>query len=355
MNIRIGKIIGWIIIIFLGIPSLFTAIWATGITKGMLSRQLISVIPQQILTNLPDLAQTALNEAQKPGAIKDQNTSTWMMAAGRANKNLNTVLNESGISQWLENDLGKALGQIEPMLKGEEEMKNIEVNMEPLKTALTTPIVEDYLKQVVNSLPTCTSQQLTEWRDELAASNEEKQIPACNPGARMVNQIWEGYRTQVNNIPSIGQINDGVSTTTPVRFNLIGWINNWIWVLFLLPLLTIGAGVWLSENNRAKRLSSGGWIMAATALGTLVSGLICQNAIKAAVAAGNFGWQQGTSSPWSWEFYSALTKQIGGIATPLVDQVFSPVINLAIIFLVLGIGMAVAGRDMWQVQVLSKK
>jgi hypothetical protein len=346
MTNRIIKILGWGIIIFIGMPSLFAAIWATGITKGVLSRQLISVVPQQILKNLPDLTQTAFNEAQKPGAIKDENAVIWIKAAGSTDNDIKTVLRESGISQWLENDLGKALGQIEPMLNGDQEMKNIEVNMEPLKIALITPIVEDYLKQVVGNLPPCTSDQITEWRKELATTDQGKQIPACNPGVSLVNQIWEGYVIQVNKIPSVEQINDGVSTTTPVRFNLIGWINNWIWVLFLIPLMAIGVGVWLSENNRAKRLSSSGWIMAATALGTLVTALVGQSAIKAAVAAGNFGWQQTTSSPWSWEFYSAITKQIGGIATPLVDQIFSPVINLAIIFLVLGIGMAVAGRDM---------
>lgn len=346
MSKSIKDILGWAVIIIMGMPSLMVSIWAVGAVAGIINSRLITVIPQDILSNLPVLAQTALREAQKPGAVKNNNTGAWIKAAGKTNKDIKEVMDESGLSTWLITDLSQALSQLEPMFNGEQALTNIEVDMEPFKKALTNETVKDYFMNVVDNLPECTVDQVALWKNELAKTQGEKEIPACNPGNVVITQVWDGFSTQVSKIPNMGLIGD-LPARNAVKFNFFGWINRWVWLMFLIPILSLGAGVWLIGENTGQRLKSGGWIVGAVGGGALLTGLLVRSASRAAMLAGNFGsWQVPADSPWGWEFYSSVSRQIGQVISPTFEQILGPVINLAVIILVIGVGMVLASRDL---------
>ncbi len=78
------KILALLIIILLGLPILFGIIWVTGVTKATISPEFISDLPQEIIAEIPDIAEEIFQEAQDKNVISDENTRAWFQAAAKA-------------------------------------------------------------------------------------------------------------------------------------------------------------------------------------------------------------------------------------------------------------------------------
>jgi len=50
----IRKVIGLLIIIFIGVPVLISIIWAVGITRAVVSPEFLSEMPREIITKIPE-------------------------------------------------------------------------------------------------------------------------------------------------------------------------------------------------------------------------------------------------------------------------------------------------------------
>ena len=73
MNI-FRKIIGLLMIIFLGLPLIFGIIWAVGLTKAAVSPEFVTEFPQKIIAEIPIILDEVFEEAQEKNMISNPNT-----------------------------------------------------------------------------------------------------------------------------------------------------------------------------------------------------------------------------------------------------------------------------------------
>lgn len=179
----------------------------------------------------------------------------------------------------------------------------------------------------------------------------EKYLPACNPGVRITNQIWSELATQVEKLPDSSPINDGVSRSTSQTVNVLGMIEGWMWLMFLLPVGAILLGVWLTSKGRGKRLSDGGMVAVTGGILTYLSAMGAKSASQTAMAVNSWGFNYDPDSPFSYDFYSTIANRMGEAIMPFVQNLFDPVINIAVIVTVVGAILAIAGRDLGQKEI----
>lgn len=202
----IRKVIGLLIIIFIGIPALIGIIWAVGITRAVVSPEFLSEMPREIITKVPDLLQDTLEAVDREDVIRDEDARRWVRAVAEAETTPKELLEKIGIMDWLKTELSQSLEDIGQILRGKIKPRPVILDMRPLKAALRHEGINQYLREILGKLPPCTDDQTREWVEAVV---EEKPFrheapPACQPPdlVKAVEILRAAWIEEVDEIPN---------------------------------------------------------------------------------------------------------------------------------------------------------
>ena len=101
----VRKIIALLIIALIGLPILFGVVWVVGLKKATVSSEFISELPQEIIREIPDIAEAIFEEGQDERVIRDENTRAWFQAAAEAGVSPKQMMADIVLLDWLEYEL----------------------------------------------------------------------------------------------------------------------------------------------------------------------------------------------------------------------------------------------------------
>lgn len=254
MNI-IRKIIGLFIIFCIGIPVLIGIIWTAGISNAALSPEFYIEVPKKIIQETPALLDELINEMKDDWRISDPNTKQWLEALAKNDIKILDVINQSGIKEWLENEVAYKTGLIGEMLKGEISIQEIRLDLIPLKEALRSPIVREYIVNTLKNLPECANEQLEEWAEAISFPKGLFDLPACQPTepekAIMALAMFDDLKIDdiPDSVPMVENPDDKDLRFLPLRINIFKLTMFFIYLLFIFPIGVIFTGALIAGDK----------------------------------------------------------------------------------------------------------
>lgn len=266
MNV-LRKTFGVLILMLIGIPTLLAMIWSVGVTRGVVSAEFLSDLPQDIIEQVPDMFEEVLQEVDREDLIVDSNERAWVRAIARADTSPKELLGKIGLLDWLENELKVSLERMGKMLRGEIPPRRIMLDMRPLKEALKHEAIKEYIIELLKSFPDCDNNQLEEWLEAAQNPRDLKYLPACRPtdldtAALAIRFVQD---TEIEEIPDEVQIFD-VTPAFPEDVNMVKNVVSFTYLLFLMPAFFIIIGSLIGGTGR-------GGVFKWMGISTLIGGL----------------------------------------------------------------------------------
>jgi hypothetical protein len=331
------KIIGALIIIIFGLPTLFAMIWAVGLIRATVSPELMSDLPREVIAEVPRLTDEIFQAAQDPSITSDGTTRAWALAVAKAGVSPRDVLAKTGLLDWMQNELSTSLREVGRVLRGERQPREIRIDLRPLKEALLHPEFENFLKQTLDSLPPCNEQGEESWRRYALAGREERRLPPpCRPSLATAFDVARAERKKVvDDLPEDIQV-FGLSDVRALRyfpFGLLGTVQFFSYLLFLIPAAFIFLGALIAASSPSGFLKWSGVSIFAGSLPVLALSQFTRQVTHWAGRYGTFHWGES----WGGEFHDLVFDKLDWIGTRLVDGLMSPVVTVAGIVCVVGI------------------
>jgi hypothetical protein len=328
------KIIGLVIIIFLGLPSLFGIIWAVGMIRATVSPEFLSELPREIIADIPGAADEIFREAQNPQAIANENTRAWFQAAAKTGISPKELMERTGLLAWMEGELSEALRQIGLVLRSERRPREIVISLRPLKEALLHPEIDRFLEGTLSNLPPCNEQGLQAWAAWAGNISGRNKLPACQPGLKVAKAVLLSERTRaVENIEDEIEIFKDVRGFRFFPFGLTGTVRIFSYFLFLIPIVLIFIGVIIATSSAARIFR---WFGASVFLGglpALALALFAKYFSLWAIKFAPFSWHD----EWGAELGELVLDKVRWIPLRILDQLFTPVIIVAAVVCAVGI------------------
>jgi hypothetical protein len=325
------KIIALLIIVFIGLPILFGVIWVVGLTKATVSSEFISDLPREIIEEVPDIAEEIFQEAQDKSVIRDDNTRAWFVAAAKAGVTPRQVMEETGLLDWLENELSESLEQIGEVLRGERRPRPITLDLRPLKDILLRGEIDQYLLRVLENLPPCDEEESVEWLRISRRGFDHRELPACRPDLDVARDVLTEWR-----IDAVDDMDNEIEIFEDFHFLPFG-ISRTITVLsyslFVIPAIFIFIGALIAATSPAGFFRWSGISIFLGALPALLLSFFAKHASLWALSFAPYSYQ----GDWSSELRDLVLEKTSWIPMRIVDQLFSPVISVAAIVCVIGI------------------
>jgi hypothetical protein len=247
------KVIGLLIIIFIGIPVLFGIIWGVGVTKAVVSPEFLSELPQDIISKIPVLLDETLEAVDQEGVVEDAVGRIWVRAIADADTSPKELLEKIGVMDWLQNELSNSIGDIGKILRGEMRLKPIMLNLRPLKAALVHPDLDPYLLEILKKLPPCTTSDMNEWIDAVMQGNTMDDLPPCQPPdpEKAVALIRKELEEEVQEMPDEVDIFrvEGRHYFRDSGLDIARTVVSFTYLLFLIPAFFIGIGALIGARN----------------------------------------------------------------------------------------------------------
>lgn len=329
----VRKIIALLIIALIGLPILFGVVWVVGLTKATVSSEFISELPQEIIREIPDIAEEIFEEGQDERVIRDENTRAWFRAAAEAGVSPKQLMADIGLLDWLEYELAESLDEVGEVLRGERRARPITIDLRPLKDILMRDEIDQYLMRVLEELPPCDEEGERQWIQIGRWGLEDRELPACHPDMEVAKEALTEWRmdavtdmeNEVEIFEDIDFIPFGLSRALPVLSSF----------LFVIPALFIFIGSLIAATSPASFFR---WCGVSTFLGALPA-LLLAFFVKH-VSLWGLKIAPFYSSDWdSWspELQELVFEKMSWIPMRIIDQIFSPVVTVAAIVCVLGI------------------
>ena len=328
------KIIGLLLIIFFGLPSLFGIIWAVGMIKASVSPEFLTDLPREIIAEAPDLADEIFRAAQDEEVIANNNTRAWFQAAAKTGISPKELMAKTGLLDWMEGELSDSLRQIGRVLRGERRPRSIVIDMRPLKEALLHPEVDRFLEETLNQLPPCDEAGERAWMDLEDWSHGHREIPACRPDFSLANEALYRERAEaVEDIDNEIEVFEDIHPFPLFPFGISGTITFFSYFLFLIPAAFIFIGAIIAASSPAGVLRWSGGSILAGGIPALLLALASKYLSLWAIRVLPYSWHE----EWTSEFGDLVLDKLRWISMRIVDQLFSPVIGIALIVCVVGI------------------
>jgi hypothetical protein len=327
----VRKIIAVLIIAFFGLPLLFGIIWVVGLTRATVSPEFISDLPREIIEDIPDMAEEIFRDAQDEKVIRDENTRAWFQAAAKAGVTPRQVMSETGLLDWMENELSDSLEQVGEVLRGERRARPITIDLRPLKNIFLKEEIDQYLMRILENLPPCDEEGEAEWSRLSRRGIGHRELPACRPDLEIAREAITEWR-----MDAVDEMDNEIEIFEDVRFFPFGIsrsITLLSYFLFLIPAFFILIGALIAATSPASFFR---WSGIATFLGALPV-LFLSLLIKHASLWGLGFVPYYHSGSWSSELHSLILEKTSWIPMRIIDQLFSPVISVAAIVCVIGI------------------
>ncbi len=329
----VRKIIAILIICFIGLPILFGVVWVVGLTKATVSSEFISELPQEIIREIPDIAEEIFEEGQNERVIRDDNTRAWFRAASEAGISPKRLMADIGLLDWLEYELSESLDQIGEILRGERRPRPITIDLRPLKDILMRDEIDQYLMRVLEELPPCDDEGEYQWTQIGRWGLEDRELPACRPQMEVAREalmewrmdaVWE-MENEVEIFEDVEFVPFGFSRALPVLSSF----------LFVFPALFIFIGSLIAATSPASFFR---WSGVSTFLGALPA-LLLAFFVKHISLWGlkiapfySYEWDS-----WSPELQELIFEKTSWIPMRIIDHIFSPVVTVAGIVCLFGI------------------
>lgn len=327
------KIIALLIIILIGLPILFGVVWVVGLTKATVSSEFISELPQEIIREIPDIAEEIFEEGQNEKVIRDENTRAWFRAAAEAGVSPKQLMADIGLLDWLEYELAESLDEVGEVLRGERRARPITIDLRPLKDILMRDEIDQYLMRVLEKLPPCDEEEERQWIQIGRWGLEDRELPACRPDMEVARKALMEWR-----MDAVAEMENEVEIFEDVEFIPFG-MSRVLTVLssflFVIPALFIFIGSLIAATSPASFFR---WSGVSTFLGALPA-LLLAFFVKH-ISLWGLKIAPFYSSDWdSWspELQELIFEKTSWIPMRIIDQIFSPVVTVAGIVCVLGI------------------
>ncbi|MCK4494840.1 MAG: hypothetical protein KAU91_00700 [Candidatus Aminicenantes bacterium] len=329
----VRKIIALLIIVLIGLPILFGVVWVVGLTKATVSSEFISELPQEIIREIPDIAEEIFEEGQNEKVIRDENTRAWFRAAAEAGVSPKQLMADIGLLDWLEYELAESLDEVGEVLRGERRARPITIDLLPLKDILMRDEIDQYLMRVLEKLPPCDEEEERQWIQIGRWGLEDRELPACRPDMEVARRALMEWR-----MDAVAEMENEVEIFEDVEFIPFG-ISRVLTVLssflFVIPALFIFIGSLIAATSPASFFR---WSGVSTFLGALPA-LLLAFFVKHISLWGlkivpfySSDWDS-----WSSELQELIFEKTSWIPMRIIDQIFSPVVTVAGIVCVLGI------------------
>ncbi len=329
------KIIGLLVIVFIGIPTLFGIIWAVGMTRAAVSPEFLSDLPQEIINEVPYVVDDMYKAMQKKDAISDSNAREWIIAAQKSGFSPRDLMKEMGLLDWLKNELSGSLQEIGEMLRGEIPPKSIILDLRPLKRALQHESIEREFIKVLDQLPSCNSNEQDIWNEAALDKyhDHDSPLPACKPDLNTVRETLQNIRVEMNeDIPDEVDIFEGVDYL-PRGISISKGVVSLTYLLFLIPIVFILIGSLIAASSKSSFFRWSGISTIIGGLSALLPALFGKNVTN--LFFYNLPYDYSSEIPF--DVHEVVFENLGGIFNVLLDKLFSPVITVAGTVCVVGI------------------
>lgn len=329
----VRKIIAALIIAFIGLPILFGVIWVVGLTKATVSSEFLSDLPQEIIQEIPDIAEEIFEEAQNEKVIRDENTRAWFQAAAEAGVSPKQLMDEIGLLDWLEYELSDSLDEVGEILRGERRPRPVTIDLRPLKDILMRDEIDRYFMQVLDKLPPCDEEGEWHWIQIGRWGLEDRDLPACRPDMEVAKEALMEWRmdavsdmdNEVEIFEDVEFIPFGFSRALPVLSSF----------LFVFPALFIFIGSLIAATSPASFFR---WCGISTFLGALPALLLAFFVKHVSLWGLRIApFYSSDWDTWSPELQELIFEKTSWIPMRIIDQIFSPVVTVAALVCVLGI------------------
>jgi len=323
------KIIGLLLIIFLGLPLIFGIIWAVGITKAAVSPEFITEFPQEIIAEIPLIIDEVFEEGQKKSVISDPNTRAWFEAAASVEISPRELIRRIGLEDWMDHELSGFFEDVEDILRGNRRVRTFVFDLRPLKDALVHEEFILYIEDVLDHLPLCDETGQRRWDRFRGSDVDWFSRKACRPDRETLESIFEDMRDSIEyDIP------DDISIFEDVHFFPLGISRVVTWLsysLFLFPAAVFFLAALIAATSPADFFRWSGISVLAGGLIPLLSSLFFKQIARWAVFIRPY------SDSWSTELQNLIVDKTEWIHLSLIDFLFSPVVQVAGVVCVVGI------------------
>ncbi len=329
----VRKIIGLVIILFFGLPTLFGVIWVVGLTKATVSAEFLSDLPREIIEDVPDMAEEIFRDAQDEGALTDENLRAWFKAAADAGITPRQVMEETGLLDWLQEGLSASLAEVGEIFRGERRARSVVLDLRPLKEILMGDDFDRYMMRILDHLPPCDEGGQRKWRRIAEETGGRGELPACRPDEGVVSGVLAAKRAEL-----VEEIDDEVEIIEDLPYFPYGLSRTVTFLssfLFLLPAFFIVIGSLIAASSPAGFFRWSGVSALAGGIPALLLALLVRSATL---------WGVGFV-PYSFSDYGAGSSELGNlvleragwIPATVLDHLFSPVVTVAAMVCVVGV------------------
>jgi hypothetical protein len=329
----VRKIIAILIIGFIGLPILFGVIWVVGLTKATVSSEFISELPREIIREIPDIAEEIFEEGQKERVIRDENTRAWFRAAAEAGISPKQLMADIGLLDWLQYELSVSLEEVGEILRGERRPRPITIDLRPLKDILMRDEIDQYLIRVLEELPPCDEMEERQWIQIGRWGLDDRRLPACRPDMEVAREALLEWR-----MDAIADMDNDVEIFEDVEFIPFGFsralpvLSSF---LFVFPALFIFIGSLIAATSPASFFR---WSGISTLLGALPALLLAFFVKYISLWGLRIApFYSSEWDTWSPELQELIFEKTSWIPMRIIDQLFSPVVTVAVLVCVLGV------------------
>ena len=314
-----------LIIALIAVPLLFGMTWAVGLTRAVVSPDFISEMPGEIIRETRNIMDEMVRLGKTDDPSLDEETRAWLQAMAAVDRTPGEVLDESGITGWLEVELDQALKQISAILRGESAPVPVELNMTPLKTALQSPAMRTWVQGVFSNLPECGERGIAEWRRFVESPRGRHNLPPCRPGAEIsYSVVAAALDRAIADIPNRVELMERVDIH-PRGVDVVRTVSTVTFVLFLIPALAILLASLLGAGSKSGFFRWAG-------ITTLIGGGLALTSAMAARNAADWGswiphFQFGGHQYTPME--SMMVDRAGRLWSVVGDHLVQPVIEVA--------------------------
>jgi hypothetical protein len=348
------KIIALFILIFFGIPILFGVIWFVGLTKATVSPEFLTDLPREIIADIPEMAEEIFKDAQSEQVISAENTRAWFQAAAEAGVTPTQVMEETGLQNWLHDELSETLRKTGEVLRGKRRPRTILLDLRPLKEILLRDDIDMYMLRILEQLPPCDEEGIQAWSEIADGDWDDEWLPACRPDLDIARKIMRHER-----IEAVSDMEDEVEIFEDAPFipfgisRVITWFS---YSLFLIPAFFIFIGALIAATSPASFFRWAGVSILFAAIPALLLSLFVKTVSLWAL---NFvPYSSSHTEIWSTELSDLIFEKASWIPVMIIEHLFSPVVAVAGTVCVIGLVIFVISfmvRDRIQTRIVERQ
>lgn len=327
----------------IALPSLIGIIWAVGITRGALSEEAIVELPKRIVSTLPEIIDEGMRLAESEEGRWNENSRIWLKAMQETGIKPGDVLQQSGITMWVEKDLTAMLREMREFMRGNRHPDEVKLDMRPLKKALNHPVIDEYAESVLAKLPECDTQQAEEWSNEIERIRDRwsddinlEKLPACRPdietGRLYLAELRKEWMEDIPDQVDVFEYSDFHGT--PFGINIGRASISFSFLLFLIPAVFILLGAAVAASNRTEFYR---WI----GMTVLIGGLLALGTVFLTTEVFHVG-----EFPFYWDWHSChdlsisqfrFIRHLGLNISEWIQPFFTPVREVSEVTAILGL------------------